>query len=88
MANEPLVDTKPTLVSVKEQLTDDDKAQLDLSKMNRELALSQANLHVAKGQLADAQHNILVLQLALKYNLAIGDGINDDGTINRKGKDK
>lgn len=87
MANEPLVDM-PKLVSIKEQLTTDDKMQLDLSKLNRELALTKANHAISQGELADARHNILVLQLALKYNLAIGDGINDDGTITRKGKDK
>lgn len=71
-------------IQSKEMLSPEDKTSLDMSKLNREISLTKAQLALTQGELSEARHTILVLQLAIKYGLAIGDGINDDGTINRK----
>lgn len=67
-----------------EKLADPDKTTLDTAKMKRELALANAKTALAQSENAELSYNNVVLQLALKYKLANGDIINEDGTIERK----
>jgi hypothetical protein len=60
-----------------EKLSVEDKHLLDMEKMRKDMALTNAKM-------ADTAYNNVVLQLALKYKLIEGDRISDDGEIVRK----
>ncbi len=66
------------------KLSDEDKHVLELSKMKRALALSNAEKALAQNESAEAQYRYIILQLSVKYNLKNDDIINDDGSIVRK----
>lgn len=62
----------------------EEKMMLDAVKYQKELAVANAKAAIAQSQLADSNHQNVILQLAMKYHLITGDTINDDGTIKRK----
>jgi hypothetical protein len=57
-----------------------DRLLLAEAKYNRDLSAATAKTH-------EANHEIMVLKLAVKYKLGEGDNIGADGSITRKAND-
>jgi hypothetical protein len=81
---EKVAEPKPLKVEVVERLTDLDKSFLDLAKARRETALANAKTALAQSEISELSYNNAILQLAIRYRLADGDIINEDGSITRK----
>lgn len=67
-----------------EALSDNDKAVLEVAKLNRKLAIANAEAALAKNEASDLSFKNTVLQLYLKYGLDPAlDGIDEQGNIQR-----
>jgi hypothetical protein len=79
--------SEPTLetpVLTPETLADADKAVLEVAKLNRKLAIANAETAIAKNEASDLSFRNIVLQLYLKYNLdPARDAIAENGEIQR-----
>lgn len=68
-----------------ESISAEDKTILDASLTNKEKVMMSARLALAQGEIAELNHNNLVLRLAIKYKLTDGDSIdNITGEVKRK----
>jgi hypothetical protein len=74
--------------ALSETLSDIDRMALELEKLRRQSALSEAGKAVAQSQVADLTYKYFVLQLFMKYNLSSNDTISEDGKIIRGGAKK
>lgn len=70
-------------VEVIERLTSEDKAMLDEANTKKDSALMNAQLALSKNETAMANHENVILRLAMKYALIDGDTILEDGVIKR-----
>ena len=67
-----------------EMLFEADKSALEIAKLNRKLALKDAETALAKNESAEMAFKYVVLQLYMKYKLdGTTDAISDDGKILR-----
>ena len=66
-----------------EGLSVEDKHALELAKMNRKLALAQAEKALAENNGAENAFKYLVLQLYMKYGLNEADAIDENGVFHR-----
>jgi hypothetical protein len=66
------------------KLTEEDRFALEAVKHRKALALKEAEKAIAQNEAAEATYKVVVLQIAMKYNLKDADVINDDGSIVRK----
>jgi hypothetical protein len=73
-----MMDTEEKAV---ESISEVERLTLELVKMNRKLASSNAELALAKSELAELGYRYQVLQLYRKYNLSEKDGIDEQGQI-------
>lgn len=64
-------------------LSPEDKAALDMAKLNRKLAVANAEKALAENQVAELTFKNLVLQLYMKYGLSEVDGIDEQGNLLR-----
>ncbi len=71
----------------KEFLADADKSILDLVKMQRTVAVAQAEKALAQNETAELRYNNVVLQLTMKYGLSGNDTITEQGEILRNSKE-
>lgn len=65
------------------KLSDQDKMTLELAKVNRKLALAQAEKALAENNASEMSYKYLVLQLYMKYGLTESDGIDEQGNFIR-----
>jgi hypothetical protein len=77
---------QPMNVDIVERITDEDKNALEVSKVKVQTALTDAKLALSQNELMQANHQNLILTLALRYGLVVGDQIGDDGVISRVNK--
>ncbi len=64
----------------------EDKVLLDAVKHQESIAVARAETAVAEARLAESNRRNVILQLALRYKLADGDRIEENGSITRKTK--
>lgn len=64
-------------------LSPEDKATLEMAKLNRKLAVANAEKALAENQVAELTFKNLVLQLYMKYGLTEADGIDEQGALIR-----
>jgi hypothetical protein len=86
--HQPLVET-PSLVSQKltETISNEDRAVLEMAKMNRKLAFSEAQKALAQNESAEMAHRYALLQLYMKHSLNPDkDLIDEQGNIHRDAK--
>lgn len=69
----------------KEVLQDSDKMALEMAKMNKKLAISNAEKALAQNEVADLHYKYVVLQIYMKYGLNQNDSIDENGNIVRNG---
>lgn len=69
--------------SAKEMLDEKDKHTLNLTKLHRQLAVSQAEKTLAQSEVIELSYRNLILQLTMKYSLTADDVITEDGEIKR-----
>lgn len=67
-----------------ESLSETDKNTLEMTKLKRDLALTNVKLALAQSENAELLYNNYVLQLAMRYKLNEGDVIAENGIIQRK----
>lgn len=76
--------TSASVPMVPETLTQNDFATLEIAKLNRKVALKEAEKALAQNESADMAFKYVILQLYMKYKLDVaGDAISDDGKIIR-----
>lgn len=69
---------------VPEMLSQADFSALEIAKLNRKVALKEAEKALAQNESADMSFKYVILQLYMKYKLDVtGDAISDDGKIMR-----
>lgn len=70
-------------VPTQEMLTDQDKVNLELAKMNRKLALAQAEKALAENNAAELSYKYIILQMYMKYGMTSEDALDEQGNIHR-----
>lgn len=66
----------------REKLMEGDIAALEIAKLNRKVALKEAEKALAQNESAETAFKYIVLQLFMKYGLnTAADAIGDDGKI-------
>lgn len=73
--------------ATQERISDEDRHVLEMSKMNRKLALAQAEKALAENNAAEQAFKYLVLQLYMKYSLSGNDAIDENGFVHRNAKE-
>jgi hypothetical protein len=66
-----------------EKISEADRMELELAKVNRRLALANAEKAVAQNESADLAYKYVVLKLYRKYGLSDEDALNENGDILR-----
>lgn len=67
-----------------EMLAAQDISALDIARLNRKVALKEAEKALAQNEAAELSFKYIILQLYMKYKLdVIKDGITEDGKIMR-----
>ena len=66
-----------------EAISEVERLSLELTKMNRKLASTNAELALAKSELAELGFRYQILQIYRKYGLLDTDGLNEQGQIVR-----
>lgn len=62
---------------VQHRITEEDLLKWELAKLNKQLAVSQAETALAKSDLADLHHRYTIMQIYMKYKLSDQDTINN-----------
>jgi hypothetical protein len=79
-----MTDTEAKTEAPIEMLGASDIAALEIAKLNRKVALKEAEKALAQNEAAEVSFKYVVLQLYMKYKLdAATDAINEDGRILR-----
>lgn len=60
-----------------QRISEEDMLKWELAKLNKQLAISQAETALAKSDVADLHHRYTVLQIYMKYKLTDQDTINN-----------
>lgn len=60
-----------------ESLSEQDRAALEIAKLNKKLALSNAEAAIAKNESEDMKYKYTVLQIFMKYSLTQADSIDE-----------
>lgn len=68
-----------------EKLLDVDRLTLELAKLNRKIALAQAEKALAQNETSEISYKYVVLKLYMKYGLTEEDAITESGEIIRGG---
>jgi hypothetical protein len=69
-----------------DKLSEQDKLGLDLLKAKQEIAREKARSAMMAIEVADQQYQNFILTLAMRYQLADGDVIEENGSLTRKGR--
>lgn len=67
------------------KMQESDRLSLELAKLNRKLALAEAQTALAKNENAELSYKYVVLQIYMKYGLTEKDAINENGEIIKDG---
>lgn len=70
-----------------EKVLDSDRELLKAAKTKKIIAGLTAEKALAQNETADAQYNLLIAHLFIKYGLTANDQMNEDGSIARKVKE-
>ena len=79
-------DTKETVVPVAvpvEKLSESDVNRLELAKMNKRVALANAEKALAENNSAELAYKYTVLELYMKYGLTAADALDEQGNVHR-----
>lgn len=76
-ATEQVVQTVGPTQPAQHRITEEDLLKWELAKLNKQLAISQAETALAKSDLADLHHRYTVMQIYMKYKLTDQDTINN-----------
>lgn len=68
-----------------ESISEFDKMNLELAKMNRKVALANAEKALSQNDLADVSYKYVMLQLYMKYGLSTDKDIMDENGIIHRG---
>lgn len=80
-------DVKPeSVTAVQEKLDNSDIQALEIAKLNRKVALKEAEKALAENKSAELAYHYLVLQMYLKYGLSVNDSLDEQGNIKRAPK--
>ncbi len=77
----------PAPTKPQETISNEDRAVLEMAKMNRKLAFSEAQKALAQNESAEMAHRYTLLQLYMKHSLNPDkDLIDEQGNIHRDAK--
>lgn len=97
-ATEPTVDNVTVVPPVppapppppppQETLLPEDKQVLEKAKLQRQLAVKEAEKALAENNAAELQYKYLILQLYMKYGMTALDALDEQGNIHRNYQQK
>lgn len=79
----PVPPPPPAPAPVQECLLPEDKQLLEMSKLQRKVALKEAEKALAENNAAELQYKYLILQLYMKYGMTALDALDEQGNIHR-----